>query len=222
MKPCFLIPILVLCGGPLVAQKPASTPAPAPPAAATQVHSSKLGFSYSVPSDWEVVDNQATLSTAKQQAGQNTTSEDEKKGLACVELDLTARHGAPPSVMVEVALPFSCFGKEMAESDLPGFAAGASEGLKQSFDIGDPVYGAYSLGGHSMWIERAKGAPKGHPELPYTVEIACSLLKKAAVCWMTMAADDTALRTFEHGAVTLDGEAPIALVPATAFDRKQS
>ena len=79
-----------------MAQKPVSTPAPAPPAAATQVHSSKLGFSYSVPSDWEVVDNQATLSTAKQQAGQNTTSEDEKKGLACVELDLTARHGAPP------------------------------------------------------------------------------------------------------------------------------
>jgi hypothetical protein len=39
---------------------------------------------------------------------------------------------------------------------------------------------------------------------------------------MTMAADETALRTFEHGAVTLDGEAPIALVPATAFDKKPS
>ncbi len=167
-----------------------------------------------MPGDWEVVDSQATLPIAKQQADQNAATEAEKKGLACVELALTARHGDPASVIVEVALPFACFGQEMSENDLPGFASGASEGLKQSFDFGEPVYGTYSLGSHSMWIERAKGAPKGHPEIPYTVEITCSLLKKAAVCWMTMAADDGALKTFEYGAVTLDGEPPIPLVPA--------
>jgi hypothetical protein len=110
----------------------------------------------------------------------------------------------------------------MTEAQLPGFASGASEGLKQSFDMGEPVTANYALGSHTMWIERAKGTPKGHPELSYTVEITCGLLKKAAVCWMAMAADDTALRTFERGVVNLDGESSGALVPPTAFLKKPS
>jgi len=195
----------------------------APPAStAAQQHASSLGFSYSVPGDWEVVDSQGKLPGVKEQADKNASSDEEKKGLACVQLALTARHGDPASVMVEVALPFDCFGEQMTEAELPGFASGASEGLKQSFDLGEPVTANYSLGSHTMWIERAKGTPKGHPELPYTVEIACGLLKKAAVCWMAMAADDAALRTFERGVVTLDGESSGALVPPTAFDKKPS
>jgi hypothetical protein len=76
------------------------------------------------------------------------------------------------------------------------------------------------LGSHSLWIERAKGNPKGHPEMPYTLEIACSLLKKAAVCWMTVAGDAQALKEFEGTAVVLDGDSYSGLVPATAFDKK--
>lgn len=204
--------LFLAAGAALMAQAPA----------AVKAHPSELGFSYSIPSDWEVVDSQGSLPAAKEQATQNATSEEEKKGLACVQLALTARHGEPSSVMVEVALPFDCFGQQISDKDLPGFASGASEGLKQSFDIGEPVFGSYALGSHSMWIERAKGSPKGHPELPYTIEIACSLLKKAAVCWMAMAADDAALKTFEGGAVTLDGDVAAALVPTTAFDKKPS
>jgi len=37
---------------------------------------------------------------------------------------------------------------------------------------------------------------------------------------MAMVADDDGLRTFERGAVTLDGDAPVALVPANAFQKK--
>jgi hypothetical protein len=73
-----------------------------------------------------------------------------------------------------------------------------------------------------VWIERAKGTSKSHPELAYTIEVVCSLVKKAAVCWMAMAADDAALRVFEHGVVTLDGDSAGALVPPTAFDKKPS
>lgn len=213
MKALFFTAVLAFAGVTLAAQAPPPT---------SQSHASELGFSYSIPTDWEVVDAQGTLPTVKAQANQNATSEDEKKGLACVEIALTARHGDPASVLVEVALPFDCFGQQMSDKDLPGFASGASEGLKQSFDVSDPVYGTYSLGSHSMWIERAKGTPKANPELSYTVEITCSLLKKAAVCWMAMAADDTALHVFERGAVTLDGESASALVPATAFAKKPS
>jgi hypothetical protein len=191
-------------------------------AAAAQQHVSGLGFSYSVPGDWEVVDSQGKLPGVKEQADKNASSNEEKKGLACVQIALTARHGDPASVMVEVALPFDCFGESMTEAQLPGFASGASEGLKQSFDMGEPVTANYSLGSHTMWIERAKGTPKGHPELSYTVEITCGLVKKAAVCWMAMAADETALRAFEHGVVNLDGESSGALVPPTAFGKKPS
>jgi hypothetical protein len=80
----------------------------------------------------------------------------------------------------------------------------------------------YALGTHRLWIERAKGSLKGHLETQYTVEIACSMLKKGAACWMTMAADEASLRAFERGRVTLDGEAAAPLVPSTAFDKAPS
>jgi hypothetical protein len=65
-----------------------------------------------------------------------------------------------------------------------------------------------------------KGTQKGQAGAQFTIEITCTVLKKAAVCWMAMAADDAGLKTFEHGMVSLDGEAPVALVPTTAFDKK--
>jgi hypothetical protein len=218
MKASFFTMLLILSGAQLGAQ----APAPAPPGVESQSHVSDLGFSYSMPKDWEVVDTRSALSTAKSQADKGANSDAEKKGIACVQAALTARHGDPASVVVVVALPFDCFGEEMTEKDLPGFAAGASEGLKQTFDLSEPVYGTYSVGSHSMWIERAKGTSKSNPELSYTIEVTCGLVKKAAVCWMAMAVNDAALRVFEHGAVTLDGDSANALVPPTAFDKKPS
>src|SRR6266568_5560968 len=212
MNARLLASLLVLSSGPLIAQAPA---APA-------VHSSELGFSFSIPSDWEVVDAQPTLAGVKEQQAQSASSEDEKKGIACVQIATTAKHGQPASVILAMALPFDCFGQVMTDKDLAGFAQGASEGLKSSFDLTDPAFGTYSLGGHGMWIERAKGSPKGHPEMNYTVEITCGLLKKGAVCWMAMAADDSALHIFENGAAVLDGDSFPALVPKTAFDKKPS
>lgn len=207
--PALSLLFLAFAASPLLAQAPA-----------LEAHASDLGYSYSIPSDWEVVATPSSLAEVKQQQTESATSEDEKKGVACVQLSLTARHGDPASVIVIMELPFACFGQTMTDKDLPGFAQGASEGIKQSFDIADPVYGSYTLEGHSMWVERAKGTPKGHPELPYTVEIACSLLTKGAVCWMAMASDDAALKTFEQSPVALDQHAPAPLVPSTAFDKK--
>ena len=108
----------------------------------------------------------------KQQQSQTATSEDEKKGIACVQIALTARHGTPASVVVVVALPSRALGRQMTEKDLPGFA-GRSEGIKKTFDISDPVYGAYTLGTHNLWIERAEGRRDWTiPSQQYTVEIA--------------------------------------------------
>ncbi len=206
MKASPLAAFLALLAAPLLAQTHG-----------VQVHSSDLGFSYSLPSDWDSVDPQPQLPAAKQQATQNAAGEEEKKGIACVQVALSARHGV--SAIVVVALPFDCYGQTMTAKELPGFGEGAAEGLKQTFDIDRPVLGAYALGSHRMWIERAAGTPKGHTEPAYTVEIACTLLTKAAVCWMTMAAGADDLHAFEHGAVTLDGYAAPSLVPGNAFGK---
>ena len=214
MKGLVLSPVWsLLFAASLLAQN--SSPAP-------QVHTSDIGFSYSLPSEWEVVDTRPSLPAVKENMAKGAQSEVEKKGLACVQIEFTARHGNPATVIVVVALPYECFGQSMTDKDLPGFASGAAEGLKQTFDIVDPVYGAYSLGSHSLWIERAEGVPKERPDSQYTIEVSCGLLKKGAVCWMAMAADPAGLEVFERGVVTLDGESAGALVPPTAFEKKPS
>jgi hypothetical protein len=181
--------------------------------------SNELGFSFTLPANWDVME---TSAVAKEQARQNAKSDEDKKGLACVDIGFTARHGDPPSAMTEVALPFDCYGQKMTEADLPGFASSASAGLAQNFDFGQPVYGLYQVGSHQFWIERVNGTVKGQGALGYTIEIACSVTKKAAVCWMTMAANDSALVAFERMPVSFDGDPPAALVPPNAFEKKPS
>src|SRR3569623_2935846 len=201
--------ILTICASAQQQQVP--TPAPT---------SDDFGFQYHLPSGWDAIDAQSTLPEGKARQSANAKTDEEKKEIACIQVPVSARRGAPPSFLAAMALPFDCFGQIMTEKDLPGFAEGASEGPRAFFDFGEPAFGSYKLGNHSMWIERAKGNPKGHPEMPYTLEIACSLLKRAAVCWMTVAGDDASLKQFEGNAVTLDGDISAELVPATAFDKK--
>ena len=211
MKTCAIF-LLAFVSIALVAQ----VPAPATP----HNYSNELGFSYALPSDWDVVDMSASLSIEQQQAQQRLSSDEEKRGVSCIRIALTAHHGNPGSMVVAAALPSACVGAEMKDEDLPGFGTAASQGIEQSFDVTEPTIARYKLGTHSMWIARAKGNPKGQAEMPYTVETVCTILKKGAVCWMALAAEDAALKTFEHGSVTLDGEAHVGLVPATAFASK--
>ena len=210
-----LVILVLACSGPALRAQAARSPA-----GPAQVPD--LGFSYTVPNDWEVLSMSPAMAQKKSEATQSAGSDEEKQGLACLEPVLTARDRKSGSVLSVEALPFACFGHAMTSEDLPGFAAGAPEVLKQNFDLAEPVTATYALGSHSMWIERAHATLKDHPEVPFTVEIACSLLKKAAVCWMAVAGNDDALHAFEHSAVTLDGESAGALVPPTAFEKKPS
>jgi hypothetical protein len=178
-----------------------------------QVDDSDVGFNYSLPADWEFV----APPPAPKVTVPFPDAAGAKKGDACVEVVFTAKHGTPASVVVVTALPFACYGQSMKPDDLANFGAGAAEGLKQTFDVTDPVQGNYTLGSHTFWIERAQGTPKGHPENPLTFETACTLLVKGAVCWMTMAADWHSLHAFERAPVTLDGETFAELVPPHSF-----
>jgi hypothetical protein len=204
-----LLPLLALCCASLAAQTP-----PSPPTV------NALGFSYSLPAGWSVVNAGSLLPRAKQDSEQSAKRQTEKQGIACTQVVLTARHGAPSSIVVVAALPFGCYGQALEEKDLSGFAAGVSDGLKQNLKISGTVTGSYTLAGHSFWIQRAIGAPKDHPTSSQTVEVACSVLKEAAVCWMTVAASPGGLRDFENGPVTLDGRPAGALVPLNAFTKK--
>jgi hypothetical protein len=181
--------------------------------------SAELGISYTIPGDWDLLD---TSAVAKEQARQNAATEEDKKGLACADIGFTARHGSPPSVMTEVALPFDCYGQQMTDAELPGFAASASAGLSQNFDLGAPVHSQYKSGSHRFWIERVQGTMKGQGALGYTIEIACSVTRKAAVCWMIMAGNDTSLAAFEQMPVSLEGDPPGPLVPPNALQNRPS
>ena len=218
-----VVAVLALSCLPLAAQVPASTPStePAPGSPATakpatsvlppQIKDTDIGFSYSLPADWQTM----ASGPAKPDVPYPTV-EAPKKGNACAQPELTARNGSPFSVVVVVALPFDCYGQTLKATNLADFASGAAEGLKQTFDITNPVLTNYTLGSHSMWIERASGTVKGQPGSKYTLEIACTLMAKGAACWWTMAADETHLQIFEQGPVTLEGDAFDALVPAGA------
>lgn len=207
---------LVLCAVPSMAQSPANVAATPKPVS----HANEMGFAYSLPSDWEVLDMAPAVPTIKQNNSEKAKSEAEKKGVNCAQIALTARKGDPATVVVIMALPFDCFGQTMTDKDLPAFGMGAAQGLERQFNITNPVYSAYSLTGHHFWIERTKGTSKENPELQYTVEAACTILKKGAACWLMLASDEDALRTIESGAVTLDGDVAPELVPATAFDKR--
>ncbi|MGO9323358.1 MAG: hypothetical protein ACLP07_02255 [Terracidiphilus sp.] len=216
--------LLAFGSAPLVAQVPAGSATPVPaaaPAAATapaaEVHRDDIGFSYSLPSDWEFV----VPPTAPKPVVPYPMLASATKGDACVELAMTAKHGSPASAVVVMALPFSCYGQTMTASDLENFGEGAAQGMKQTFDVTGPMQTTYSLGSHTVWIERATGTPKNHVERSFTFEIACTVLEKGAVCWMTMAADAASLQAFKQGTVSLDGEAPAELVPADAFVQKK-
>lgn len=193
---------------------------PAPAAEPPTLTAEQLGFSYHIPAGWDPIDAQSTLPQVKEHQLAKAKTDEEKKEINCIQVPVSARKGPPASFLAAMALPYACFGQIMTEKDLPGFAEGGSQGPRAVFDFGEPEYGSYSLGSHKMWIERAKGNPKGRPDMPYTLEIACSLLRNAAVCWMTVSADEQALKEFENNAVTLDGDFFAEFIPATAFDKK--
>jgi hypothetical protein len=230
--------LLFLCAATLAAQAPttpdaALPPIPPPPPVTdavpnqvpppsfvtAQAHTSDLGFSYSIPSDWEVVEStKPMLPNALQQAARNYGNEAAKLA-ACLQLPLTARHGNPTSNIVVAGVSFECVGHPYTTQDLPAVASKASENLKKNLEIVNPVNTTYTLGTHSLWAQRVSGSLIGHPEIKRTLETVCGTLKRGVVCWMILATDDSALQTFESGMVTLDGEDATALVPAGALQK---
>lgn len=201
MKHLLLVTLALFALVPLAAQAP-------------QMHTDALGFTYTLPEDWQIVAPKP--SAQPPQSGQPAPDE-LRKGIFCVDVPLTATHGSPATVIVIVTLPFGCFGQTMTRQDLPGFGIGVSEGIKRTFDILNPVQATYTLAGHPMWIQRVKATPQGKSAPVFTIETTCTLLEKGAVCWMALASDEAGLSEFEHSKVALEGSTASLLVPASTF-----
>jgi hypothetical protein len=214
----------------VAAQRPAAQPAGVPAAekstpatdkaaspAEQPIFKSEGDFSYNYPADWNVVDMKPMLPVQRLKAEQDAKSDLERRGADCADVQLTIRHGNPASVILIMFLEYKCLGLELKESDLGSTGLGIAQGLTKSFNVKDPKYGAYNLGKHAFWIERADGTPVNHPEREYRLETACTLLKKGLTCWLAMAGTPDAIATFEASKVSLEGDSPEVLVPASTF-----
>ncbi len=195
-----------------------ATPGPEKtPAAAAPIYQSDLGFAYGYSPEWTLIDTKPLTPLAQQKAAETATTDEAKKGAACAQLGLMLKRGEPASIIMTVSLPYDCYGSSFSDSDLPGFGSAVSVGLKQNFTIQDSKTATYKCGNHNMWMERATSSMKANPTQSYTIETVCSILKKGAVCWIGMARDDAALKALEEARVTLESDAPTALVPADAL-----
>ena len=181
------------------------------------VFASDSGFTFAYPADWEVVDTKPMLPVEKLKAQEAARSDLEKRGADCAQIQLTIRHGAPRSVIAILVLDYSCVGNTINANDLASAGSGIAKGLTKNFEINDPAYGAYRLGTHNFWIERAQGTSLSHPDNKYALETTCTTLKKSLVCWFALAPDVEKLSAFETGAVSLEGESSAVLVPASTF-----
>ena len=210
----------------------AQNPMPASPSAAPAVNSAtpefvttiefsdEAGFTFTYPSDWESLDTKPITPAAQLKAEEQANSSMEKKGAECARIALLLRSKSHQSSIVVVMLPYACVGSALGPGDLASVASGISEGIKRGYTVFDPAYGAYKLGSHSLWIERAQATSKEHPDHTYTLETVCSLLKKSMVCWMGFAKDQAALSVLENGLTSLDGEKPTTLVPPASIKDK--
>lgn len=178
---------------------------------------SDLGFTYTYPSNWEVVDFKPALPAMRSSLENSATSDAEKKGIDCVQVSLLIRNGSPASVIEALVLPFDCLGVTYKDSDIAAIGMGMAQGLGSSVDVKNPVYGSYKIGAHTIWIEKANGAFLSRPEQNMQLEVLCGVLKKGVVCWMTFAMNQDALNTFENSTVKLEDDAPAKIVPADAF-----
>jgi len=228
MNKLFVVALALAClartdaqvSGSSSAAKPATQEAPASTPPVPVTFTSDSGFTYTYPSDWEVVDAKPMLPVAQMHARDSASSGLESQAAGCTQIGLLLRHGIPRSSIVVVVLPYSCVDNRIKASDLAGVAGGVAVGLSKGFTLTDPIYTAYKLGTVEFWAERAKGSPKAHPEVNMTLETTCGLLKSALVCWMGFAQDEAAIRTFEGGATSIDGSPATSLIPTGAFDRK--
>ena len=180
MKNPVFATLLVICAAPLAGQTLAS--------AAASTHTDPLGFSFSLPAGWELLDMQPKLPVIRPALRERMPRRGRKEGsgLRSVAVHSASRRSTVGDLEVTLSLRLP-WDQMYTDKDLPDVGSGIAEGVKGSFNVVDPVYGIYILGSHRVWIERATGNFISHPDWKREFEAACTLLKSGVACWMAFA-----------------------------------
>src|SRR5271170_3578445 len=200
-----LLVVLILSAASLAAQEQAPVTTP-------QISSGELSLTYTLPAEWEPAEMRPFALSAQQNTPRAAAT-------GCLRMARTAPRGDLRSVVLIIGLPVNCMGGAYYKNELPDFANGAARGIAKGLNVSEPTFAVFRSSGYLLWIERASATPAGQPATTqYTLETVCGNLDKGPVCWTVRAADDHALQAFENGAIALDGEVGIKLVPANAFE----
>jgi hypothetical protein len=190
-----------------------ATPAPAP-----MVFTSDMGFTYEYPSDWTLVDTNGLTAGLQPDAGGKDGDELGKKAFLCTQIGFAIHNDRGSSAILAMTVPFDCLGLKFDDHALRSFGRGVLAGMSGAANFSSRISAVYQLGTHNLWIGRERGTLKANPQIAVTLETSCTLLKKGAVCWTLLTTNSDIAAIFEGGRVSLEGEAPTALVPPTAFD----
>lgn len=181
---------------------------------AALLYSSDFGFQYTYPAGWTRVDTASMMPSIQMQQQARALTDKAKRAAACTHIGLLVTRSNPTMKIIIIELPYSCYGSSYQDSEVSTYGPGVLDGLGQQFDIGAPTSTTtYKLGKHSIWANRSHATLKQHPDQPYEMETVCTILSKAAVCWVAIAEQAQMLSVLEQGQVSLDGDPLVALVP---------
>lgn len=195
------------------------TATPAPAAGGNQSFSSDLGFTYSIPADYTVVDAQPMMPVLRMQEERTADSAAEKKGMDCAQPILVARH-ANGSVIVVMGLTSDCMGTPLTADQLAQMGIGVVQGMEQGPSgvvLKNPQYGAFRQSDHDFWIVKSNAPTKDAPDTPHWLEAVLTVVPRGVVFWLFTTPDGAQTAGFENTLLHFGSGGDAPLVPATAF-----
>ncbi len=200
------------------AQSVPTAPASAPMAT---YHNEALHLNYSYPANF--TDASAVVGPAFQASLNQTQGEavgkNTKDATRCVTLPFSVMNsGNGLAIVLLVRADAGCMKKTFTAAELPAFTRGEVQGLTASgarTQFGEPI--AFTTEGHAAeWLRGSFQLPTGES---LQAMVACVLLKPDVVCWQFLASSEVNLRTMGAFPASLDGAAPMPVVPATLFSK---
>ena len=180
-----------------------------------------LHLSYSYPASY--TDASAVVGPAFQASLSQTHDEAAgkvaKDATRCVTLPFSVMNSSNGlAIVLLVRADAVCLKKTFTAAELPAFTRGEVQGLTASgarTQFSEPI--AFTTEGHAAeWLRGSFQLPTGES---LQAMVACVLLKPDVVCWQFLASSEANLRNMGTFPVSLDGAAPMPVVPATLFSK---
>ena len=181
----------------------------------TTYHNDTLHLSYSYPAAYTDASSMVGPAFEASMSHAPMGGKDEAR---CITLPFSAMHpdAGGFAVVIMVRADAGCLKKTLTAEKLPEFTQGEVQGLSASgarTQFGQPV--AFTAGDHAAELLR------GTFELPtgqaLHAMVVCVLLKPDIACWQFLGSGDEQLNTMSTFPLSVDGGAPVPLVPAAVL-----